>query len=102
MPASDAPRLGGEPLAAARATGCEDLASTLGGETSAKAVTTLADELGGLISAFHGSASVARPNAVARVGRVSDALQTRKTRPGTSCPGRDRAPEGGAELAALM
>jgi hypothetical protein len=46
---------GGQALAAACATGCEDLAATHGCSACAEAMAALAHELAGLIGAFHGS-----------------------------------------------
>ena len=48
---------GRQTLATARTAGSEDLATAFGGEACAEAVATLADQLAGLIGAFHGTYS---------------------------------------------
>ena len=64
-------------------------------------MTTLADELGGLVSAFHGIVLRVRGHVPIELYGTA-ALEHENRAPAKRRLGRDRAPEGGAEFAGLM
>src|SRR5689334_1157681 len=73
-------------LATARPARSENLAATLGRQAGAEAVTALADELGGLIGAFHGTVSAVAAGCRSEGWSWLGRPLTRKTRPGGNRP----------------